>query len=82
MKKNIHPELRYVIFRDASADKDFRMLSTLTSDQSVVWKDGETYPLVMLDVSSESHPYYTGRERDAKAEGRVAQFKRRYSKAG
>ena len=82
MKKNLHPELRYVIFRDTSADKDFRMLSTMQSDQTVVWKDGETYPLVMLDVSSESHPYYTGRERDVTAESRVAQFQRRYGKAG
>lgn len=81
MKKNIHPELRYVIFRDPSADKDFRMLSTLTSDKTVVWEDGETYPLVVLDVSSASHHAYTGYKRDVSSEGRVAQFKRRYRKA-
>lgn len=78
MRKNIHPDYDYVIFRDTSCGRDFRIRSTCKSDQTVVWEDGKTYPLISLDVSSASHPVYTGEKRQAKAEGRIAQFNKRF----
>lgn len=78
MRKNIHPDYDYVIFRDTSCGRDFRIRSTCKSDQTVVWEDGKTYPLIALDVSSASHPMYTGEKRQAKAEGRIAQFNKRF----
>ncbi|WP_415885359.1 type B 50S ribosomal protein L31 [Neptuniibacter sp. QD37_6] len=56
MKKGIHPDYDYVIFRDTSCGKDFRIRSTVKSSQTVVWEDGNTYPFVTLDISSASHP--------------------------
>lgn len=78
MKKNIHPDYDYVIFRDTSCGRDFRIRSTCISDQTVVWEDGNIYPLVTLDVSSASHPTYTGEKRKVTAEGRIAQFTKRF----
>lgn len=80
MKKNIHPEYDYVIFRDTSCGRDFRIRSTCKSDQTIVWEDGNTYPLINLDVSSASHPAYTGEARQVKSEGRIAQFNKRFGK--
>lgn len=82
MKKNIHPSYDYVVFRDVSCDKTFRIRSTCKSNQTIVWEDGKTYPLINLDISSASHPVYTGEQRQAKAEGRVAQFSKRFGKRG
>lgn len=81
MKKGIHPEYDYVIFRDSSCGKDFKIRSTCKSDQTVIWEDGKTYPLILLDVSSASHPAYTGKQREAKTEGRIAQFNSRFKQA-
>lgn len=78
MKNDIHPDYDYVIFRDTSCGRDFRIRSTCKSDQTVTWEDGKTYPLIALDVSSASHPMYTGEKRQAKAEGRIAQFNKRF----
>ena len=78
MKKNIHPDYDYVIFRDTSCGRDFRIRSTCISDQTVVWEDGNIYPLVTLDVSSASHLTYTGEKRKVTAEGRIAQFAKRF----
>lgn len=80
MKKGIHPEYDYVIFRDTSVSKDFRIRSTVKSQQTVIWEDGHTYPLVTLDVSSASHPFYTGSKQKTKAEGRIARFEKRFGK--
>ena len=80
MRKNIHPDYGYVVFRDVSCGKTFRIRSTCKSDDTIVWDDGETYPLINLDVSSESHPVYTGEQQQMKSEGRVARFKQRYNK--
>lgn len=78
MKKDIHPDYGYVIFRDTSCGRDFRIRSTCKSDQTIVWEDGNTYPLVTLDISSASHPIYTGEKRQVTAEGRIAQFNKRF----
>lgn len=78
MKANIHPDYRTVIFHDTSADQYFKVRSTVQTDKTIPWEDGQEYPYVTLDVSSASHPYYTGQQRQESSEGRAAQFKRRY----
>ncbi|GAB2853548.1 type B 50S ribosomal protein L31 [Actinocorallia aurea] len=80
MRKGIHPEYRPVVFRDKSADALFLTRSTMTSDKTVEWEDGKTYPVVDVDVSSASHPFYTGRGRTIDTAGRIEQFQRRYGK--
>lgn len=80
MKKNLHPAYRPVVFRDPSAGSAFLTRSTLTSAKTVEWEDGKTYPVVDVDVSSASHPFYTGRGRVVDTAGRVERFRRRYNK--
>ncbi|WP_394179014.1 type B 50S ribosomal protein L31 [Marinomonas posidonica] len=78
MRKNIHPDYRTVIFHDTSADTYFLIGSTISTSQTIDWKDGKTYPYHSIDVSSASHPFYTGQQRSAQLEGRVHNFKRRF----
>lgn len=78
MKQGIHPEYRPVVFRDISADFAFLTRSTITSEKTVEWSDGRTYPVVDVDVSSASHPFYTGRSRVLDTVGRVERFRQRY----
>ncbi|GIG36941.1 type B 50S ribosomal protein L31 [Cellulomonas pakistanensis] len=78
MKQGIHPEYRPVVFRDISADFAFLTRSTVTSDKTVEWEDGHTYPVVDVDVSSASHPFYTGKSRVLDTAGRVEKFRQRY----
>ncbi|REE97823.1 type B 50S ribosomal protein L31 [Thermomonospora umbrina] len=78
MKQGIHPEYRPVVFRDQSAGYAFLTRSTVTSERTVQWEDGHVYPVVDVDVSSASHPFYTGRMRTLDTAGRVERFKRRY----
>lgn len=80
MRKNLHPAYRPVVFRDPSAGSAFLTRSTLTSTKTVEWADGKTYPVVDVDVSSASHPFYTGRGRVVDSAGRVERFRRRYNK--
>tara|TARA_Y100001970_G_C13607502_1_gene543242 strand:- start:284 stop:529 length:246 start_codon:yes stop_codon:yes gene_type:complete len=80
MKKDIHPEYREVLFHDVGADKYFLIKSTLKTDQTKKWEDGETYPYYTLDISSASHPYYTGKQKMIDTAGQVDKFKKRYSK--
>lgn len=77
MKKDIHPAYATVVFRDRSADYQFVTRSTLTSDETVEI-DGVTYPVVDVDISTASHPFWTGRGRVVDTEGRVERFRRRY----
>ncbi|MEV0324426.1 type B 50S ribosomal protein L31 [Streptomyces sp. NPDC050658] len=69
---------RPVVFRDRSAGYAFLTRSTAATDQTIEWDDGETYPLVEVEISAESHPFYTGRARVVDSEGQVAKFERRY----
>ncbi|QDQ91181.1 type B 50S ribosomal protein L31 [Rhodococcus sp. WB9] len=78
MKANIHPDYHPVVFQDASTGTTFLTRSTLTSDRTAVWEDGNTYPLVVVDVTSESHPFWTGAQRVMDTAGRVEKFERRY----
>jgi large subunit ribosomal protein L31 len=74
MKKGIHPEYRPVVFRDGSADFAILTRSTIETERTIEWEDGNTYPLVELDISSASHPFYTGRQRIVDTGGRVQRF--------
>ncbi|WP_110686530.1 type B 50S ribosomal protein L31 [Salinicola aestuarinus] len=78
MRSGIHPDYRQVIFYDSSVDAYFKIGSTMTSNETIEWEDGNTYPLVNLDISSASHPFYTGKQREVGSEGRAAQFQRRF----
>ena len=80
MKKDIHPEYRKVVFHDTSSDYKFITRSTMQSEDSIEWEDGNTYPLVKVEVSSASHPFYTGKKLYVDAAGRVEKFNRRYKK--
>jgi large subunit ribosomal protein L31 len=81
VRKDIHPDYHPVVFRDPSANFAFLTRSTVTSDKTIEWEDGRTYPLVDVDVSSASHPFYTGRSRVLDTAGRVERFNQRYGKA-
>lgn len=78
MKEGIHPEYRPVVFRDAGSNQSFIIRSTVKTRETVKHTDGETYPLVNLDTSHLSHPFYTGKTRVADTGGRIDKFKKRY----
>ena len=78
MKKGIHPDYRPVVFRDRSAGLAFLTRSTVAAREEVEWEDGRSYPVVDVDVSAASHPFWTGRSRVLDSEGRVERFRRRY----
>jgi len=80
MKKGIHPEYRPVVFQDASANYSFLTRSTIKSSDTIEWEDGKTYPLVRLEISSASHPFFTGKQKLVDTAGRVEKFKKKYSK--
>ena len=78
MRKDIHPEYREVLFHDTSVDEYFLVRSTLQTDQTKEWTDGKTYPYCVLDVSSASHPFYTGKQKLVDTGGRVDRFRKRF----
>ncbi|WP_221350020.1 type B 50S ribosomal protein L31 [Streptomyces beigongshangae] len=78
MQQDKHPDYHSVVFRDRAAGYAFLTRSTATSDRTIEWDDGRTYPVVDVEISSESHPFYTGKARTVDTEGRVAQFEKRY----
>lgn len=81
MKKGIHPEnYRLVIFKDMSNDDMFIGRSCASTKDTMKWEDGNEYPLVKLDISSTSHPYYTGKMMLVDTAGRVDKFKKRFAK--
>ena len=82
MKKDIHPAYDYVVFRDRSAGYQFLTRSTATSDRTIEWEDGNTYPVVDVEISSASHPFYTGKQRILDSAGRVEKFNSRYKNFG
>lgn len=79
MKPGIHPEYRPVLFHDTTGDVYFVIGSTVQTDRTHTHTDGQTYPYVVLDVSSASHPVYTGQQRQTKMEGRIAGFNKRFA---
>ena len=79
MKADIHPEYRNVVFQDMTSDFKFLTRSTLGSKETIKWEDGNEYPLVKVDISSASHPFYTGQNRIVDTAGRIDKFKKRYA---
>jgi large subunit ribosomal protein L31 len=80
MKKDIHPDYREVVFLDTSSDFKFLTKSTIQSSETIKWEDGNEYPLVKVEVSSASHPFYTGKKLFVDTAGRVEKFNRKYKK--
>jgi large subunit ribosomal protein L31 len=81
MRPEIHPVSRPVVFRDRAAGVSFLVHSTAPSARTVEWEDGRTYPLIDVEISSASHPFYTGTSRVVDTAGRVERFERRYGRA-
>ena len=79
MKQGIHPEYRPVVFMDTTTGFKFLSGSTKTSSETVVWEDGNEYPLLRVEITSDSHPFYTGRQRFVEKGGRIEKFKKRYN---
>ena len=78
MKKDIHPEYREVVFQDVQSDFKFLTRSTMSSDEKIKWEDGKEYPLIKMEVSSASHPFYTGKKIFVDTAGRVEKFNQKY----
>ncbi|MFF2999735.1 type B 50S ribosomal protein L31 [Streptomyces sp. NPDC057950] len=78
---HLHPESRPVVFRDRAADVAFLTRSTAGSSRTIEWEDGNTYPLIDVEISSASHPFHTGKARVVDSAGRVERFERRYGRA-
>jgi len=82
MKKDIHPEgYRPVIFEDVTAGKRFLIASTIETSRTDKWEDGKEYPLFQVEISSASHPFYTGTAKTIDTAGRVDKFKKRSAAA-
>jgi large subunit ribosomal protein L31 len=82
MKPGIHPDYHPVVVRDSSTGAQFLTRSTATSTQTVEWEDGDTYPLLVVDVTSGSHPSWTGTQRLMDSAGQVEKFNHRYGRRG
>lgn len=80
MKKGIHPEYRDVIFWDTSSDFKFMSRSTLNTKEMIKWTDGKDYPVIKVEVSSASHPFFTGKKMFVDTAGRVEKFQKKYQK--
>lgn len=78
MRQDKHPEYGPVVFRDRSAGYAFLTRSTATSEQTIEWDDGNSYPVVDVEISAESHPFHTGRARTVDPQGQIAKFQQRY----
>lgn len=81
MKPGIHPEYRDVVFHDTTSDTYFVVGSTVNTSRTIEHK-GKTYPYMTIDVSSQSHPFYTGQQRVAQNDGRIAKFNKRFKRSG
>ena len=81
MKKDIHPKkYRFVVFKDMSNGFAFLTKSTVNTKDTIKWEDGKEYPLVKLEISNTSHPFYTGKMKLVDTAGRVDKFRNRYKK--
>lgn len=78
MKADIHPEYRPVVFKDTSSDFAFLTRSTADSDETIEWEDGNTYPLIKVEVSSASHAFFTGKQNLMDTTGKIDKFRKRY----
>jgi large subunit ribosomal protein L31 len=80
MKADIHPPYREVVFQDVTSDFKFLTRSTMDSKETIKWEDGNEYPLVKVEISSATHPFYTGQNKVVDTSGRIDKFKKRYAK--
>jgi large subunit ribosomal protein L31 len=80
MKTDIHPNYAPVVFRDLASGATFLTRSTVGSSKTIEWEDGNTYPVIDVEISSESHPFYTGKMKLVDTAGRVDKFMSRYAK--
>lgn len=81
MKKDIHPDYRFVVYKDIGADFSILTRSTAASDKMVKWEDGNEYPLIEVEITSATHPFFTGHQRLVDSTGRIEKFQRKYKKA-
>jgi large subunit ribosomal protein L31 len=82
MKAEIHPTYQPIVFRGLTSGQSFLTRSTATSDKTVEWEDGNTYPVIDVEISSASHPFYTGKQRILDSAGRVEKFNKRFKNFG
>jgi large subunit ribosomal protein L31 len=78
MKKDIHPDYHGVVFMDTATGTKFFTRSTISSKETVKWEDGKEYPLVKVDISAASHPFFTGKMKYVDSAGRVEKFQKKY----
>ena len=80
MKADIHPQYRDVVFYDVTSDFKILTRSTLSSKETTKWEDGKEYPLIKVEISSASHPFYTGKHKVMDTSGRIDKFQKRYAR--
>lgn len=80
MKQDIHPTYRPVVFKDISTDFAILTKSSVETDDTITWEDGQEYPLMKVEISSDSHPFFTGKMKFVDTEGRVDRFLKKYGK--
>ena len=80
MRKDIHPDYRAVVFLDVSSDFKVLTKSTVKAEETIKWEDGNEYPLYKVEISSESHPFFTGTMKIVDTAGRVERFEKRYGR--
>ena len=78
MNQGIHPDYPQVVFQDSATGYKFLYGSPKTSEETIEWEDGNTYPLIRVEISSDSHPFYTGKQKFTQADGRVDRFNKKY----
>ena len=78
MKQGIHPDYHPVVFEDSSTGYKIISGSTATSKETIKWEDGNEYPLIRVEVTSDSHPFYTGKQKFTQADGAVDKFNKKY----
>jgi large subunit ribosomal protein L31 len=79
MKSDIHPNYHPAVFLDTATGYKFMTRTTMSSKETVKWEDGQTYPLIKVDISSASHPYFTGKMKFVDSAGRVEKFQKKYN---
>ena len=80
MKADIHPNYRDVVFEDVTSDFKILTRSTMATKETITWTDGNEYPLVKVEISSASHPFYTGKHKVIDTSGRIDKFQKRYAR--
>ena len=80
MKADIHPNYRAVVFHDVTSDFKILTRSTMSTKDTIKWEDGNEYPLVKVEISSASHPFYTGKHKVIDTSGRIDKFQKRFGK--